>query len=50
MLARLSDKGRAGPAPDPKSGIADALFSISASLIAEKQNDVAPLLYTRFAL
>jgi len=50
MLARLSDKGRAGPAPDPKSGIADALFSISASLVAEKQNDVAPLLYTRFAL
>jgi tetratricopeptide (TPR) repeat protein len=50
MLARLSDKSRAGPAPDPRSGSADALFSISASLVAEKQNDVAPLLYTQFAL
>ena len=50
MLARLSDKSRVAPAPDPKTGSADALFSMSASLIAEKQNDVAPLLYTRFAL
>ena len=50
MLARLADKSRAGAAPDPKSGAADALFSIAASLIAEKQNDIAPLLYTQFAL
>jgi tetratricopeptide (TPR) repeat protein len=49
MLARLAEK-RTTPAPDPKSGAADALFSISASLIAEKQNDIAPLLYTQFAL
>jgi tetratricopeptide (TPR) repeat protein len=50
MLARLSDKSRVPPAPDARSGAADALFSISASLIAEKQNDIAPLLYARFAL
>ena len=50
MLARLSDKSRVPPAPDARGGAADALFSISASLIAEKQNDIAPLLYARFAL
>jgi tetratricopeptide (TPR) repeat protein len=50
MLARLADKGRVPPAPDARSGAADALFSISASLIAEKQNDIAPLLYAQFAL
>jgi tetratricopeptide (TPR) repeat protein len=50
MLARLSDKSRIPPTPDPRSGAADALFSISASLIAEKQNDIAPLLYMQFAL
>jgi tetratricopeptide (TPR) repeat protein len=50
MLARLADKSRAAPAPDPRGGAADALFSIAASLTAEKQNDIAPLLYTQFAL
>jgi tetratricopeptide (TPR) repeat protein len=50
MLSRLSDKSRIPPAPDARSGAADALFGISASLIAEKQNDIAPLLYVQFAL
>jgi len=50
MLARLSDRSRVPPAPDARSGAADALFSIAASLIAEKQNDIAPLLYAQFAL
>jgi tetratricopeptide (TPR) repeat protein len=50
MLARLTDKSRVPPAPDARAGAADALFSISASLIAEKQNDIAPLLYAQFAL
>jgi tetratricopeptide (TPR) repeat protein len=50
MLARLSDKSRIPPIPDPRTGAADALFGIAVSLIAEKQNDIAPLLHAQFAL
>jgi tetratricopeptide (TPR) repeat protein len=50
LLARLNDKGRTAPVPDPRVGAADALFSIAATLTAQKQADVAPLLYVQFAL
>jgi tetratricopeptide (TPR) repeat protein len=50
MLARLADKSRLAPVPDPRSGGADALFSIAATLTSEKQADIAPLLYVQFAL
>ncbi len=50
MLARLADKARVPPTPDAHVGAADALFEISASLTADKQADIAPLLYAQFAL
>jgi tetratricopeptide (TPR) repeat protein len=50
MLTRIADKARTVPAPDPKVGAADALFSISATLTSQKQADIAPLLYVQFAL
>ncbi|MDB5397745.1 MAG: hypothetical protein JWM91_5251 [Rhodospirillales bacterium] len=50
MLARLADKGRTVPVPDPRVGAADALFSIAATLTSQKQADVAPLLYVQLAL
>ncbi len=50
LLARLADRGRAPPAPDARTGAADALFEISASLMSDKQVDIAPLLYAQFAL
>jgi tetratricopeptide (TPR) repeat protein len=50
MLARLTDKSRVPPAPDPRVGAADAMFGISAFLISQKQPDIAPLLYAQFAL
>jgi tetratricopeptide (TPR) repeat protein len=50
LMARLADKGHLAPAPDARSGAADALFQIAASLMGEKQADLAPLLYAQFAL
>ncbi len=50
MLVRAGDKGRAPPPPDPRSGAADALFEVAASLAEQKQADIAPLLYARLAL
>lgn len=50
MLARLGTKGHAGPAPDARSGAAAALFDIAASLAAQEQADLDPLLYVQLAL
>jgi tetratricopeptide (TPR) repeat protein len=50
LLTRLSQKGKAPPAPDPRTGAADALFQVAASLSEQKQADIAPLLYAQFAL
>lgn len=50
ILARIADRGRAQPAPDPRSGPADSLFEVAATLAEQKQADIAPLLYDQFAL
>jgi len=50
MLARLGAKNRSAPAPDPKGGAAAALFEVSASMAAQDQADLGPLLYVQLAL
>lgn len=50
LLTRLTGKGKAPTAPDPRTGAADALFQVAASLSEQKQADIAPLLYAQFAL
>jgi tetratricopeptide (TPR) repeat protein len=50
LLAHLAARLRA-PAPDPKFGVAEMLFEISASLESQQQQpDIAALLYLRLSL
>jgi tetratricopeptide (TPR) repeat protein len=50
LLAHLSEKSRP-PAPDPRFGVAELLFEISASLESQQQSpDIASLLYVQLAL
>lgn len=49
-LARLAGKGRSLPTPDPRAGVAAALFEVAASLAAQDQTDLGPLLYDQLAL
>jgi tetratricopeptide (TPR) repeat protein len=51
LLARVGDKRKASAAPTVRSGAAEALFNLAASLSAdERQTDIAPLLYVQLAL
>jgi tetratricopeptide (TPR) repeat protein len=50
MLARLGDRGRVPPPLDAKAGAAEVLLEVASTLTAQKQADVAPLLYAQFAL
>jgi tetratricopeptide (TPR) repeat protein len=50
MLSRAGDKGRAPPPLDAKFGAAEVLLEVASSLGAQKQVDIAPLLYAQFAL
>ncbi len=50
MLARVGDKGRTPPVLDAKSGAAGVLLEVASALGGQKQVDIAPLLYTQFAL
>ncbi len=50
LLARVADKRKAAPPPTVRSGVADALFELAASLSADEHADIAPLLYIELAL
>jgi tetratricopeptide (TPR) repeat protein len=50
MLAHLTDKALIPAAPDARSGAADTLFEVAASLSGQPKSDIAPLLYVQLAL
>jgi tetratricopeptide (TPR) repeat protein len=50
MLAHLTEKALIPTAPDARSGAADTLFEVAASLSGQPKSDIAPLLYVQLAL